>query len=222
MLSLFMIFIFLTSCFFRPRFYSAKPIEAWIVDEDTGKPLKDVVVVIYWELYGGMQPHPVGQLTVMETVTDKNGRFYFPAWGPKTTFRGYFRDAPDIILFKSGYKWRSAGDYYATRKDLLGKGPSIRISKWHGKSIELRKFKDSFKEYAKSLTRLSSMLGYKFRTQNNKCKWEKIPNMVVALHKQKAIFDKYEIYNDLYSIEGLAKMSPKSCGKSQSFFRSYM
>ncbi len=186
-----MIFTFLTSCFFRPRFYSAKPIEAWIVDEDTGKPLKNVVVVIYWELHGGMQPHPVGQLTIMETVTDKNGRFYFPAWGPKTTFRGYLRSTqPHIIFFKSGYEW----GYFSndiSRKSSLGIN-YIRISKWHGKSIELSKFKGNMEKYLDKLFDLRDDLDDISEYQNIlDCEWKEIPIMTQAIRKEYSNFPPY-------------------------------
>src|SRR6266849_1854255 len=65
--------------------YSAEPIEAWVVDADSGQPIEGVVVTANWELEIGTLGGniPVGQIMVMETVTDQKGRFYFPAWGPK-------------------------------------------------------------------------------------------------------------------------------------------
>ena len=63
--------------------YSAKPIEAWVVDAQTGKPLEGVNVVAHWKLRYGLEGGGSYQLHIMEDVTDKNGRFFFPAWGPK-------------------------------------------------------------------------------------------------------------------------------------------
>ena len=171
-----------------PYFYSAEPIEAWIGDEESEKPLEGVVIVAAWTLeWNSIAGHmPAGQLKVMETVTDKNGRFYFPAWGLKLAMNGHLdHETPELTIFKSGYSYKTVSN------DLFQKQSGMtRRSDWDSKNIPLSKFKDSLEEYAKSLTSLSSMLGYNFRTQKNECQWKKIPHMVVALHKQKSIFDK--------------------------------
>src|SRR3989442_12447607 len=106
LLALAMMGLPLQACaFVLPPMYSAEGIEAWVVDEDSGQPLEGGVVVANWELMGGLHPDTVGQLMVMETVTDANGRFSFPAWGPKLRPPGGYLDShdPALTLFKSGY-----------------------------------------------------------------------------------------------------------------------
>lgn len=75
----------LPGCVTYPREYSAEAIEGWVVDGETGKPIEGVNVTANWELEidtpGGRSA--VGQMMIMETVTDAAGRYYFPAWGPK-------------------------------------------------------------------------------------------------------------------------------------------
>src|SRR6266540_7096039 len=88
--------------------YSAKPIEAWVVDEETKQPLEGVIVVANWELRYGLEGGAY-QLTIMETVTDKNGRFYFPGWGPKAIPKELpsgarlKEDDPGLLFYKHGY-----------------------------------------------------------------------------------------------------------------------
>jgi hypothetical protein len=211
LLGLFVVITLLTGCPAHvPYFYSADAIEAWVVDEETKEPLEGVVIVAEWELYASMfvEYQRVGQLKVMEAVTDKNGRFSFPAWGPKVTVWGHLKkNAPRMIFFKSGYE---AGADYSVQN----------YSERNGQVITLAKFKGSLEEYADRLSTLRATISYE--SSNSECQWTKIPHMVAALHKQKAIFDKYNIYNRLYSIEDLTIMSPKSCGQFQSFFRSYL
>jgi hypothetical protein len=72
-----------------PSRYSAESLEAWVVDDETSQPLEGVNVVAHWALFGGMHTDVVGQLMVMETVTDAQGRFFFPAWGPKKRPQGF-------------------------------------------------------------------------------------------------------------------------------------
>jgi hypothetical protein len=62
--------------------HSSEPIEAWVIDAETKKPLEGVIVTANWELTGGWEgSYPKGQMMVMEAVSDANGRFRFPGWG---------------------------------------------------------------------------------------------------------------------------------------------
>src|SRR3990172_3705709 len=76
----------LTACALVSLKYSAEPIEARVVDAETKQPLEGVIVTANWELVEGTLaggPRVLGQMMVMEAVTDANGRFSFPALGPK-------------------------------------------------------------------------------------------------------------------------------------------
>lgn len=86
-----------------PPFYSAKPVQATVVDEVSGSPLSGVIVVAIWQLkaISGLGP----RLQVSETLTDHQGRFSIPGWGPRmrpplTEFR---RSSPRLVFFKRGY-----------------------------------------------------------------------------------------------------------------------
>ncbi|MBK8568958.1 MAG: hypothetical protein IPN81_02740 [Nitrosomonadales bacterium] len=71
--------------------YSAEAIDAQIVDAKTNQPLEGVIVVAHWEVERvvptlfrscllEMTRADAFQLQIVETVTDANGRFHFPAW----------------------------------------------------------------------------------------------------------------------------------------------
>src|SRR5881397_1993605 len=90
-------------------YYTSDPIEAWVVDAETGKPIEGAVVTANWQLVamsldtGGRK---LRQLEVMETVTDKNGRFLFPGFTKLNPTLNELRDeAPQILIFKSGYRY---------------------------------------------------------------------------------------------------------------------
>src|SRR5947209_3399798 len=77
----------LTGCY---QIYSAEPITATVVDADTKEPLEGVVVVAHWEMKGGLEGGNVeGEVMIMEAVTDAQGKFHFPAWGPKKVYVGF-------------------------------------------------------------------------------------------------------------------------------------
>ena len=75
--------------------YSAEPIEGWVVDAKTKKPIEGVIVVADWQLHkntslGGKIP--ASHLYIVETRTDRNGLFRFEEWGPRTAKWGFFID----------------------------------------------------------------------------------------------------------------------------------
>ena len=55
----------LQSCAF---YYSAAPIEAWVVDAETGKPLEGVIVSANWQLKAGKWNRPLLSVTASITI----------------------------------------------------------------------------------------------------------------------------------------------------------
>lgn len=135
-----------------PSKYSAEAIEARVVDADTKQPLEGVIVTANWELedstFAGNVP--VGQLMVMEAVTDRNGRFHFPAWGPRKPSKGGLRNKdPQLLLFKPGYRSRGLVNEFRER---MYEEP-VRRSEWSGKTIEMKRFTGTPEEWFKMLER---------------------------------------------------------------------
>jgi hypothetical protein len=87
----------------RPPFYSARSIQATVVDEATRRPVEGVVVVAIWELSTISGRGHV--LQISETVTDAQGKFSLPGFGPR--LRPPLHEArermPYLVFFKHGY-----------------------------------------------------------------------------------------------------------------------
>src|SRR5439155_24046729 len=84
-----------------PTEYSAEPIDARVVDGTTGQPLSGVVVVAHWVLVSGNAgvSFTVGNLQVLEMLSDQDGRFRFSAWGPLPRKEGVLMDrSPELLL----------------------------------------------------------------------------------------------------------------------------
>jgi len=200
-----------------PSHYSAEAIEAQIVDADTKKPIEGVIITANWQLFhstiGGRVPGD--QLMVMEAITGKDGRFNFPAWGPKLALSGYLdnRD-PQFLLFKSGYEYRALQNPTLSTTDHS----PVRRSAWNGKTIELKPFKGTQDEYAKVLGTLSLSWAY----SGNECEWKMIPLMVLAAHKQAMSFKKQGIVTSLYTIDNLLPYEGyhDKCG-AREYFKEY-
>lgn len=169
--------------------YSAKPIEAWVVDAETKQPLEGVIVVALWELKYGWEGGGAYPLTVMEAVTDKNGRFYFPAWGPKPIPEHLPSETrlkdwdPVMVFYKKDYTYLMLTNDRPIRS-MSGHGSSTRTSEWNGKTIPLTKFRGSIDQYAENLDRFDSQL-YPIFFNGRKCEWKGMPRLLTSLIKER-------------------------------------
>lgn len=201
-----------------PLTYSAEPIEARVIDADTKQPIEGVVVTANWQLEEGTFGGNVqaGQLMVLEAVTDKDGVFRFPAWGPKKAAKGHLvSDDPQLLLFKSGYEYRRLSNQHSGDRELRLR--PVRRSDWNGRVIVLRPFKGTEKEYAGRLSFLHTSI--RSIMSGGQCEWKKIPRMVVALDEQEKQFRSKGIYSPLYSIEDLPD---GNCGSPNEYLREFM
>ena len=147
---------------FPPPAYSAKEIRATVVDGATRQPLEDVVVVARWVLRRMYGDGP--QLHIAETVTDRQGKFLIPAWGPKPrpALMVLTDKSPQLLLFKHGYvpaglrsgesKEEFAGrfpDYRNMRSTEIGlwmkfegyPNRAVQEAFWDGLTIQLEPFR---------------------------------------------------------------------------------
>jgi hypothetical protein len=123
----------LTSC--EPsKNYSGASIVAYVVDADSREPVADVHVAAIWEVDGGFSHEIVGYAKVMETVSDAQGKFSFPGWGPVSVSGGVLRGAsPALLLFKPGYVYSAFGNTLPADTSA----PLLTTSQWHEKRLPL-------------------------------------------------------------------------------------
>jgi hypothetical protein len=159
--------------------YSADPIEGWVTDAETGTALEGVIVVAHWRLNGGFEGGtPIRELQIFETLTDQNGRYSFPAWGPKFALSGHLDQSPEILLFKRGYKFRRLNnDWYMDR--------NTSRSQWNKKTVKLEPFTGTLDQYSQHLWGLNDALwitghavGYH---SGDFCGWKSFPKMLKAM-----------------------------------------
>jgi len=164
--------------------YIADDIEGWVVDAETGKPLEGVIIVAHWQLEGGFEGGvPVGELKILETVTDENGRYYFPAWGPRLALTGRLEsESPELLLFKPGYESLGLSDEFY-------RGGNAPRSDWDGKTIRLNRFEDSIQQYAEHLWHLSDSLWIAGYRSGDPCGWERFPRMLRALKQLEGTYE---------------------------------
>jgi hypothetical protein len=162
------------------RLHSSDSIEIWVVDGDTEQPLEGVVAVAHWEQKGGLEGgNVIGQLQIMEAVSDKDGHIFFPAWEkvgirPSST-------SPDILLFKPEYKYQSLfNDVFRSGRSafqLMLTPEGKMFSEWSGKKIQMWKFEGKRNEYRREVIRYSD----KLHSVIENCGWKEVPRMMSAL-----------------------------------------
>jgi hypothetical protein len=180
-----------------PLTYSAKPIRGIVVDAGTGQPLQGVIVVAQWVLHVA----PVGygpRLQVLEAVTDAQGVYQFPAWGPKLNPRFPLssldmRD-PDLSFFKPGYRPHGASNMYMSND-------SLRSSDWDGKTIKLEEFTGTTDEWAVSLASLQITLGW-----GDVFDWRLAPRIALTLELERLELENTPIAKRGGNIGGLSEL----------------
>lgn len=175
--------------------YSAKPISAIVVNAETGRPLKDVNVVVTWELeyvpmgFGYSEHRGGGLMAQMEAVTDGTGRFHAPGWGPTPIpsdlpARSMLNPMqPSIRLFKSGYRTHIVSNSWqgGYLSDPFYKGPAERGSEWNGKAIRLTPLPERIADHDWRLlvnpNFSASMISH--------CNWRTMPRYLSSLIKER-------------------------------------
>lgn len=163
--------------------YQFAPIEAWVVDAETGKPIEGAVVTANWELVKGSfdGPRYYGQLEVKETVTDANGRFAFDGFSKEDSSGAELRGSdPQILIFKAGHKFeRFTNDYH---DGGAGMTRMYRTAAVNGKTVRLARLRTSDDEIGPHgslhgrLEFVTKIMPGKSETA--KCYWQNIPRMI--------------------------------------------
>ena len=156
-----------------PAFYSAKEIRATIVDAATGRPIEGTVVVAVWQLETVSGEGP--RLQVTEAVTDAQGQFFIPGWGPKLRppMTEFGNKSPYLVVFKSGYvpirlhnarksrfaELRSRAELRASEINYragVDGDPSdpVQDCLWNGMAIRIEPFQDTPEEWFQKLERI--------------------------------------------------------------------
>ena len=185
-----------------PPMYSAKEIRGQVVDVETGQPLEGAVVVADWKLYWegiGSGGHG-GSLNTIEVMTDKEGRYFIPGWGPRPRPPFAYLDFydPRLRIFKSNYYPQGLSN------EVLGSASRnrnmVRTSRWDGNVIRLTPFKGDWLDYYFKLSGIWSDIGDCLRD---------CPRLVLALDAEskriKALAPKKPFIPQIVNIENFAE-----------------
>ena len=110
-----------------------KIITGTVIDSETGTPIEGAVVLVEWTKAEGVPGlTSTKSYKVVETVTDKNGKFTVE------NVKKLSIDSPDVAVYKKGYVTWSSRNIFPTRE---------KRNDFHWRSgniYKLEKFKDSY------------------------------------------------------------------------------
>jgi hypothetical protein len=191
--------IFLSAC--SESGYRGDSIEGEVIDASDGRPLEGVVVVALWELVSGIHNSQQGILRADEAVTNANGYFNMPAWGPIETAEGRLRTtSPVLVFYRRGYySLVETNDIYDPDHK-----PEIWRSEHNGNRFGLTPFEGTLQEYAERTIGMRFLLtgGHEI---GDVCYWERIPVFTRAILQLREAFSKQGIYNELPSADSLRR-----------------
>ena len=190
--------------------YVAAPMKGWVVDKDTKHPIEGAVVVAQWLLEGGI--HHGGGTTLMasEAVTDKNGYYEIPGWGPiRNPGSGQLFDAdPTLHVFKRGFRLtgfrnsqqfdRPPGGRYDLVTGKYQRKGRERFSIWDDKQLEIERLKPLNRRDGCPSTLLEvsasevsnmelelSKIDQRYGSHSGNCFWKDLPRAYVEVHLAK-------------------------------------
>ncbi|MBL6750626.1 MAG: carboxypeptidase regulatory-like domain-containing protein [Nevskia sp.] len=191
------VFVLAIIVFIPMRCYMGASVAGKVIDADTQKPIAGVTVLAHWEVETGGYADEHGcvwQMAIEEAVTDDDGRFRLPSWGPRFSgcllFPGFSPGrSPRIFLFKSGYKLQILENGYPSPDGSSFVG-MIRHSIWDGQTTPMATFSGTPKEYARHLTLLTLYLSLMIESsRNGRALLETMPLMLKALNDQRRDFE---------------------------------
>jgi hypothetical protein len=201
--------------------YSAKSINAHVVDAESRQPMEGVVVVVHWIVKFGLEGGGGTDMKLMETVTDGDGNFFFPAWGPESIPSGLPLEArlkgqdPEIILYKKGYFPVGLSNDRPT-SGQAGSGPSVRTSDWGGKTIPMKKFIGERRVYGAMLDSMLTGVNY------GGCNFNKIPRLLSAVISEQAELRRQRVHYSFFTLEGIQSLTNGHCGSVEQSLSEYL
>lgn len=199
--------------------FTAKPIEFTVVDSETGKPIEGATAVAIWQYRSGLEGGAFGPFAnILEATSDRDGKIRFPGWGP-VHLEGKLRETT-VSLFKSDYVIAYAANWN------MESNAAQQDFDYHGRSMKMKKFSGSRKQYARDLEAFS----YSLWTQINymgwgsydepRCDWKRFPKILTALMDEEARLRREGIVWGLLPTQlaiNDAKNIKEGCGSSKAF-----
>lgn len=186
-----------------------------------GEPVAGAIVVANWNITGYWNGASLGQLEIAEVVTDKDGLFRIPAWGPRFLSKGVIQiDEPTVRIFKTGFIPLIISNYEGVPMKAADHHIVFRLQ---NQSIELVPFKGSLVDYESQLTSITEELSTIFWARGaDGCYWKRMPRLLLAFERLKIELGKVGAGKTLNFAHEYASTTQPQCGDAKQFFKDYV
>jgi hypothetical protein len=198
-------------------------IRAMVVEEN-GKPIQGAAALLVWTVKAPINETPIKALAIYETLTDADGKFTVPGWGPRFDFFGHLQQGePDIYLYHP--------DFHPLTESNLARGePLLRYApvyiKFHknGQTFQLQRFQGTVEERLDSLRYFSSRITSLTWMPEQRCIYQKFPHTLIGVYNEKIAIQKVTgKINELLNLEHFAQpVIEERCGDARLFFKGYL
>jgi hypothetical protein len=211
----------------------SRPITGTIIDAKTKTPLAGVVVTASWSVSGWHVKYPI---KVSEAVTNENGEYTLPGWGPRLHPDELRYDQPVVRFFKPGYVpfVRKNNSIYhpgfeGDKEHLIDKPVSTGVRHYEPEAHMVRfgKKKHTFmlepfvgtdEEYIK-LVKDKYVWSFGGITHGDKCEWKRLPITFSTLHKLSLKLGLPK-NRGIYFVSYLGGQD--RCGNAEEYFEEYL
>jgi hypothetical protein len=198
--------------------YSASRTWGTVVDADSKEPISGALVIALWNLEGGAHWDVTGPLKILEAMSDAEGRFEMPGWGPTRPAKGILDSYdPQVVVVKAGYEIKSVLHPQEPPGRRGAKADHDFVA--NGQPIYLHKFQGTPEAYAQQIASwlVGGVLG---DVLSRGCTWKEIP-ITVRYLEQEAKREHAAGLRPLRSVSVDRLLAMKQCAPTDDFMKRY-
>lgn len=198
---------------FIPNYYYSPEMVARVVGGD-GKPVAGAIIVVSWNMNRGWTNYPLGSLAVAEAVTDAQGWFRVPAWGPLQSDDSMNVTQPVVRIFKPGFTPLIVDNVEGV--GMTSANSIIRFRFQH-QTLTLQRYSGVPAAYEKELDSLVTSLNAIYvHSPQHKCYWRDTYRILLALENEKV---KLVQHGAGQMLPVATQYAGLSCADAQRFFQ---
>jgi hypothetical protein len=180
-----------------------------------GTPIEGAIVVASWQLRYGVHGQILGQLEVVEAITDSRGKFTIPAWGPRYVSPGGIEDSePTIRIFHRQFVpsiLRNIDDV------SMHTSPKVIRFRYQDQDIVLAPFTGALSDYEEISHEFFHSIDFIF-SYWDKCYWAGMPNFLFRLQHLHDDLEKIGAAHHSIGIYKYALENPQLCREERKHF----
>ncbi|MGB9149216.1 MAG: carboxypeptidase-like regulatory domain-containing protein [Burkholderiales bacterium] len=184
-----------------PVFWYSTEFRGRVVDAKTGQPIPDAVVLATWQLVGSfVENYRIKKIAVEEVLTDVQGTFRIPSWGPRFYFLPgrILNEQPHITILKKDYLPLTLDNHPKAMGDNgygMNAEAIIRFD-WQDEDLKMAPRGEDIAAYELAMNDIWSLrVGDLFT--DKRCDWQYAPLSLVFLHNVKKELASYQRGNNL-------------------------